>query len=90
MIIKLKDSSVLSLPNLLLGFVVSASWTVFGIVENVDWNIIIPNGIGIVLSIVSLAIWFIFRQPKVQVISLEEGYAQHMKSISETKFEEDI
>jgi hypothetical protein len=48
-----------------IGLCCSTTWTIFGFYIN-DWNVVIPNVLGIVFSIIQIFVWiYFYRQHKV-------------------------
>lgn len=58
-----KNSASLSLPMLTMALANSALWTTYGL-SIADKGLVVPNGAGVVLSVLQLAVFFAFRQPK--------------------------
>src|SRR5690349_15416819 len=50
-IIQKEDSSVLSLPNVVMTVVVSTAWTLYGLTIG-DFCVILPNALGILIGII--------------------------------------
>jgi solute carrier family 50 protein (sugar transporter) len=62
-VFRAKNSASLSLPLLAMALVNSALWTSYGLSLK-DMGMVVPNGAGVVLSALQLAVYFAFRQPK--------------------------
>jgi len=61
-VFKAKNSASLSLPLLGMSLTNSALWTSYGL-SIADKGLVVPNGAGVLLSVLQLAVFFAFRQP---------------------------
>ena len=61
-VFKAKNSASLSLPLLGMSLTNSALWTSYGL-SIADKGLVVPNGAGVILSVLQLAVFFAFRQP---------------------------
>lgn len=63
---KTGDSSLIALPSTILGFFCSLTWLGFGIYIN-DISVIIPNGLGLLFSIINVGTYlFFYKKTKNQ------------------------
>ncbi|TPX66121.1 hypothetical protein CcCBS67573_g07918 [Chytriomyces confervae] len=62
LIIKLKDSSSFQFPLALATVVNSILWTSYGFALS-NWYIIVPNGLGVVFSVLQVALIFVYPKP---------------------------
>ena len=56
-----KDNSYIPFPTILSCILSSFLWLLFGVLQNLNWYIIIPNFIGVSLGVFQLVLWFIFN-----------------------------
>ena len=61
-VIKTKNVALLNKKRILLSFCVSLSWVLVGVELN-DAFIVVPNGIGLALSVIQIFIYWIYRGP---------------------------
>ncbi|KAJ3245555.1 hypothetical protein HDU78_009041 [Chytriomyces hyalinus] len=61
-VIKLKDSSSFQFPLALATVVNSILWTSYGFALS-NWYIIVPNGLGIVFSVLQVTLIFVYPKP---------------------------
>ena len=59
-VLKTGDYTLIPIANVLVGALCSGCWLSFGLINGI-MNTIIPNGIGLALSVIQLAIYFYFK-----------------------------
>lgn len=60
-VIKTGNYNLIPIYSTLAGIVSSVSWMIYGIYLN-DWRIYVPNGLGIVFSIIQIIIYLIYKK----------------------------
>ncbi len=74
-VVKLKDSSSLYAPMICLNMLNALLWASYGAALQ-DINVFAPNFIGLVLAVVQLVMWALYRKKdaaKTAMLSVEEG-----------------
>ena len=63
-VIKTKNNKLIRVPHILISLIGSICWIIYGFIE-VNFNIIIPNFVKMILQFISLFMWEIFKKKKV-------------------------
>jgi hypothetical protein len=50
-----------------MGLLCSTAWLIYGIYDSININIIIPNGLGVLFSVVQLICWIYFYKKAQQI-----------------------
>jgi hypothetical protein len=60
-VFKTGNHKLIPIISSIVGLLCSCDWTIYGFYID-DWNVIIPNILGIVFSIVNISTWLYFYQ----------------------------
>jgi hypothetical protein len=76
-VFKTKDHNLIPILSSIIGLFCSSTWTVYGFyIDNI--KVIIPNILGIVLSLIQIAVWMFFY-----------NYNKNKPQVSDTRFIDD-
>lgn len=86
-VIKAKNNVYIELWLAIALFINTLAWSIFGILLSDNWDIIIPNGVGFIISIIQLVVWCKYRvSKKYDKLSKNEDTVEHSRvSISDDK-----
>ena len=70
-VLKLRTSEAMSLPFILMSLVSSLAWAAYGWERN-DQHVVVPNLIGVILSLIQLSLYYAFQQK--QANTLRDSY----------------
>ncbi len=85
---KTGNYNIIPIHITIIGIFNASSWLIYGILNNMDWNIIIPNSLGDLFGLVTLISWiYYFRKAKLEGKDFSEAL-KPKEDVKEEKVDE--
>ena len=83
-VIKEKNYKLIPIATTIIGSICSGGWLLFGIIVD-DINCIIPNGLGLISSVITTIIWIYFFYRKKIIQRYNKFYSEQNNSRKEVE-----